>query len=255
VIGIAWLGHSTVVLDVDGVRLLTDPLLRRHNWPLRRRGAEPPERLWERPDAVLLSHLHHDHAELRSLRMLPGVPVLTARQNADWLRRRGIDAARGLGEDWVDVAEGEAVHVRLVRADHGHRPMPHRPNATNGHLVRAPGGTVWVSGDTGPYAAMADLPRLAGGRIDVAVVPVGGWGVRLSGGHLDPEQAALCCARVGARTALPVHWGTLHAPLAGDVPRGWMDTPGERFVDALRRLAPGCRPILLRPGETAGIPS
>jgi L-ascorbate metabolism protein UlaG (beta-lactamase superfamily) len=252
VIGIAWLGHSTVVLDVDGVRLLTDPLLRRHNWPLRRRGERPQERLWERPDVVLLSHLHHDHAELSSLRLLPGVPVLTAPENAAWLRRRRIDAARGIGDDWVDVGGG--VQVRLVHADHGHRPMPHRPGAANGHLVRGAGGTVWVSGDTSLYAEMADLPRLAGGRIDVAVVPVGGWGARLSGGHLDAEQAARCCALVGARTAVPVHWGTLHFPLAGNLPRGWMDAPGKGFVDALHRLAPGCRLLALRPGESASVP-
>src|SRR5689334_2572885 len=131
---ITWLGHSTVVLDIGGVRLLSDPLLGRHNGPLRRRGPRPSVAQWEKPDAVLISHLHHDHAELSSLRRLPDVPVLTAPENAEWLRRKGVtgvelkDAA-----DWFTVP-GTEVRVRLVRADHGHRPMPHRPNAANGHL-------------------------------------------------------------------------------------------------------------------------
>ena len=249
---IAWLGHSTVVLDVGGARLITDPLLRRHNWPLRRRGGRPAAPAWADADAVLLSHLHHDHAELRSLRLLAGVPVLTAAENAAWLRRKGIAAALAVGEDWVDVGT-TGVRVRLVRADHRNRPMPHRPNAANGHLVRAPGLAVWLAGDTSLYPEMAHLPRLAGGRVDLAVVPVGGWGPRLSPGHLDPEQAARACAATEARHAMPVHWGTLHAPLFSSFPRGWLDTPGEAFAEALRRHAPQCRPIVLRPGEVRGL--
>jgi L-ascorbate metabolism protein UlaG (beta-lactamase superfamily) len=249
---IAWLGHSTVVLDVGGARLLTDPLLHRHNWPLRRRGGRPAATAWADADAVLLSHLHHDHAELSSLRLLPGVPVLTAGENADWLRRKGVGAARGIDEGWVDVG-ATGVRVRLVRADHGNRPMPHRPNAANGHLVRAPGVSVWVAGDTSLYDEMADLPRLAEGGVDLAVVPIGGWGPRLSGGHLDPDGAARACAAAGARHAVPVHWGTLHAPFFSRFPRGWLDSPGEVFAEALRRRAPGCRPIVLRPGETQSV--
>jgi len=251
---ITWLGHSSVVVDVAGVRLLTDPLLRRHNRPLLRRGPAPDRPAWERPDAVLLSHLHHDHAELASLRLLPGVPVLTAPANAAWLRRRGITAAIGIGAAWRPVGESGDVAVRLVRADHGHRPMPHRPNAANGHLVRAPGATVWVAGDTALHEELADLPALAGGAVDVAIVPVSGWGPRLSGGHLDPEGAARACAVTGARWAVPVHWGTLHAPFGSRFPRGWMDAPGERFARAVRRQASGCTPVVLRPGERRRLP-
>ncbi|MBT0772029.1 MBL fold metallo-hydrolase [Kineosporia sp. J2-2] len=289
--GLTWLGHSTVVLDLDGARLLSDPLLLRHNWPLRRRGPRPDPRLWEKPDLVLLSHLHHDHAELGSLRLLPGVPVLTAPENAAWLRRRGVTAAAGgpgggtagsvasgaagssgdaagssgdaagssgdgtgLGPDgWFGVP-GSKVRARLVRADHGHRPMPHRPNAANGHLVQTPDLTVYLAGDTSLYDEMADLPALAGGRIDLAVVPIGGWGPKLSGGHMDPDQAARACALIGARAAVPVHWGTLHAPVVGRYPAGWMDAGGENFARALRRHAPGCRPVVLEPGAGITIP-
>lgn len=249
---ITWLGHSTVVLDVGETRLLTDPLLRRHNGPLRRRGERPSGPRWERPDLILLSHLHHDHAELPSLRLLPEVPILTAADNAAWLRRKGLAGLDAQGK-WHDIP-GSDVRVRLVRADHGHRPMPHRPNSANGHLVQAPGFTAYLAGDTSLYEEMAGLPELAEAPIDLAVVPIGGWGPRLSGGHMDAEQAAQACALIGARAAIPVHWGTLHAPVVGRFPRGWMDVGGQLFADALSRSAPECQPIVLVPGETAELP-
>jgi L-ascorbate metabolism protein UlaG (beta-lactamase superfamily) len=272
---VTWLGHSTAVLDVGaGVRLVTDPLLHRHAGLLRRRGARPAE-AWRDADAVLLSHLHHDHAELRSLRLLEGAPVLTAPANARWLREKGLrgvgladawhrvggtgsgSGTGGTGFDGTDGPHGPVVEVRLVHAVHGHRPMPHRPNAANGHLVRVrtpgvpDGGTrVWVVGDTERFPGMVHLPRLAGGAVDVALVPVGGWGPRLSGGHLGPAQAARACAEAGVRVAIPVHWGTLHAPGGRHLPRGWMDHAGSAFAAAAQRVAPGTRVVVLRPGES-----
>ena len=85
---VTWLGHSTVLLEIAGTRLLTDPLLRPHAGVLRRRTPRPTEEHWREVDAVLLSHLHHDHAHLRSLRELGPVPILTGRENATWLRAR-----------------------------------------------------------------------------------------------------------------------------------------------------------------------
>jgi L-ascorbate metabolism protein UlaG (beta-lactamase superfamily) len=244
---IAWLGHSTVVIDLDGIRLLTDPLLGQHAGLLRRRGPGPDPRLWAAPDATLISHLHHDHLELRSLRKLPGVPVLTAPANARWLRQRGIAAAVPMNEGWTAVAGG--VEVRLTRADHRHRPMPHRPNAANGHLVRGASASVWVAGDTSLFDEMHTLVEPLGRNLDVAVVPIAGWGPRLSEGHMDGEQAALACARVGARKALAVHWGTLHPPVLNRLASGWMDRPYDEFTTALAREAPDCELIDLRPGQ------
>jgi len=266
---VTWLGHSTVVLDVAAAggrtaRLVTDPLLRRHAGLLRRRGDRPEAEAWRGADAALLSHLHHDHAELGSLRLLGDVPVLTAPANARWLRGKGV---RGVGLEppavpgehegvvlraraahgWHEVA---GVQVRLTPAVHGDRPMPHRPNAAHGHLVRAPGGAVWAVGDTEHYAGVRRVRELAGGRLDVALVPVAGWGPRLSGGHLGPRGAAEVCAEVRPRVAIPVHWGTLHVPGGRHLPRGWMDHAGEAFAAACRRVAPGVRVVVLRPGES-----
>ncbi len=257
-LSLTWLGHSTVVIDVGGVRLVTDPLLFRHAPPLRRWGARPDVESWRGADAVLLSHLHLDHAELRSLRKLAPAPVLTAAPNAAWLRRKGIETPVALDDEWYGVpADGarprddlDGVQVRLVPAVHRSRPMPHRPNAANGHLIRTRDNVVvWAAGDTELYAAMGELGPWAGGRVTVALIPIGGWGPRLSPGHLDPEEAAAACALADPAYVLPVHWGTLHAPGGRQVPPGWMTRPRAQFADALARVAPRCRLISVRPGE------
>ena len=254
-IALTWLGHATVVLDIDGVRLVADPLLQRHNGILRRRGARPEGEAWSGADAVLLSHLHHDHAEVASLRMLGAVPVLTAAENAVWVVKKGL-AGRGLAKgEWVAVGGAEDVTVKLVPAVHNARPMPHRPNAANGHLVRGPSGVVWLAGDTDLYPDMETLAGMAGAPIDVAVVPVGGWGPRLSPGHMGPDEAAAACRLCGARWAVPVHWKTLHVPAGEMFPRGWMDSAGPRFEAALAREAPWCRAVLLDVGGSVTVPA
>jgi L-ascorbate metabolism protein UlaG (beta-lactamase superfamily) len=254
-IDVTWLGHSTVVVDIDGVRIVADPLLRRHAGVLRRRGRRPDREAWSDPDAVLLSHLHHDHAEVRSLRLLEGIPVLTAPENAEWAIGKGLVAPTLEPDEWTPVGPVDrGVSVRLVPAVHAARPMPHRPNAANGHLVRGPSGTVWVAGDTELYPDLALLPSWAGGPIDLALVPIAGWGPRLSPGHMGPEEAATACRMIGARCAIPVHWNTLYMPTTDFWPGGWMASPGPRFVTALAREAPGCRPVVLELGESARTP-
>ena len=249
-ITVTWLGHASVVIDLDGVRIVVDPLLKRNAGVLRRRGGRPVAPAWADADVVLLSHLHHDHAEVGSLRLLPGAPVLTAPANAVWVNKKGLDG-RGLEDDeWFPVGSQGAVEVALTRAIHAARPMPHRPNAANGHLVRGPSGVVWVAGDTELFPEMEGLAELAGAPIDLAIVPVGGWGPRLSPGHMGPEEAADACARTQARWAVPVHWKTLHMPAGEAFPRGWMDSAGPRFETALAREAPDCRAVVLDIGES-----
>jgi L-ascorbate metabolism protein UlaG (beta-lactamase superfamily) len=153
-----------------------------------------------------------------------------------------------LGDGWTPVGSG--VQIRQVPAEHRSRPMPHRPNDANGQLVRGPSGTVWIAGDTGLFPEMAALPAMAAGPIDVALVPVWGWGPRLSAGHLTPETAARAVAMSGARFALPVHWGTLHPPFVTHFARSWLERPGHRFAVAVADQAPGCTAVVLAPGES-----
>ena len=144
--------------------------------------------------------------------------------------------------------------MRLTPAVHHSRPMPIRPNDANGHLIRSESeGVVWLAGDTALFPELEAIAEPGSGAVDVAVVPIAGWGPKLSPGHMGPVEAAIACRRVGARWAVPVHWGTLHMPAGRRIPRGWMDKAAPAFAEAIAREAPSCQPVMLDVGGSATI--
>jgi L-ascorbate metabolism protein UlaG (beta-lactamase superfamily) len=121
-----------------------------------------------------------------------------------------------------------------------------------GHLVQGGGRTVYLSGDTDLFDGM----RLLGTRgVDVAFLPVWGWGPTLGPGHLDPERAAEAVARIAPRIAVPVHWGTLamagsrvRGPLGGRM-RRLLEEPPRHFADAVARRGLDTRVLITQPGQ------
>jgi L-ascorbate metabolism protein UlaG (beta-lactamase superfamily) len=239
---LAWLGHSTTVIDLDGVRLVTDPLLTVRVGHLRRMVA--PARVPDRVDAALLSHLHLDHLHGPSLRRLAPAMILAPR-GARWFLSRRVRAP--LVEVGVDdeVAVGPLT-VRAVPAAHDGRPVPGLPGGPAlGYVVH---GTrrVYFAGDTELFDAMADL---AEPRLDLALLPVWGWGPRLGAGHLDPEDAARALTLLRPRRAVPIHWGTYASAWARRaLPPGLVADPARDFARHAARLAPGVEVALLQPG-------
>jgi L-ascorbate metabolism protein UlaG (beta-lactamase superfamily) len=228
---ITFVGHSTVLIELGGVRVLTDPLLRRRLGPLRRRHDLPVQHHVDDVDVVLLSHLHHDHADLPSLRRVGHVPVVTDPTNLPWLDKHQLQRSDASYDKWHPLGAG--VEVLLVRADHEARPMPHRPNGASGMLLRGGGVVVWFAGDTSLHPDMVRLPELAGAPVDLALLPVGGWGPRLSPGHMGPVEAADAAARSGTRHVVPIHYGTLHPSGWPSSHLEWTTDPGHRFVEVL----------------------
>jgi L-ascorbate metabolism protein UlaG (beta-lactamase superfamily) len=198
-----FLGHSTVLITVDGVRVLTDPVLRNVG-PLRRHGpsAHPAT---VAADVVLISHAHRDHLDVPSLRGLAGSPrILVPSGLARVLRQAGLHQVTE-----VDAGErveiGRDVSVLPFPALHdGYRP-PLGPRAAALGFVIEGSSTVYFAGDTDLFPEMGRL----NGTLDAALLPVWGWGPYLGPGHLDPRRAAEAARRVGARVTVPIHWGAL----------------------------------------------
>jgi L-ascorbate metabolism protein UlaG (beta-lactamase superfamily) len=223
-------------VDAGGIRVLADPLLRPRIGPLRRfvnppdvdgLGLTPADEL----DAVVISHLHHDHCDLPTLRLLRYRHLLVPPGSAGFFSAHGVPGARELAPGHcIDIGGG--VSVTAVPADHVGKRAPFGPTAEAvGHLVESRTASAWLAGDTGLFDAMADLAALGRrGVVDVAAVPVWGWGPNLGPGHMDPEQAAEAVRRIGVGRAFPVHWGTLHPPMMRRTMMRHLTTPGPRFV-------------------------
>jgi L-ascorbate metabolism protein UlaG (beta-lactamase superfamily) len=226
---VQFLGHSTVRVELAGRTVLTDPVLTARVGPLRRVVALPDPAAWAGVDVVVISHLHGDHLHLPSLRLVGSdTRIVVPRGAGAWLRRRGFSFVDELsaGETLTD---GE-LRITAVRAEHsGHRWGPrltHGPDtAALGHLLEGAGRTVYAGGDTDLFDGMTLLGERG---IDVALLPVWGWGPTLGPGHLDPVRAADAVALLRPDVAVPVHWGTL--AVAGST------TPASPVRSRMRRL-------------------
>jgi L-ascorbate metabolism protein UlaG (beta-lactamase superfamily) len=241
---LTWVGHATVLLELGGVRLLTDPLLRMRLGHLRRHGARPDPAVTEGIDAVLISHVHLDHLDVRSLRSVARGARVVAPQGAGRLLRRigfaGIDEV--LPGDRVTV--GDATITALAAVHDGRRRPLGAPAATLGYEV-AGGQRVYFAGDTELFEGM----RSFAGRFDVALLPVWGWGPSLGPGHMDPLTAAQAVAIVRPHIAVPIHWGTFF-PVGLEALRGSaLVEPPRVFARHVAELAPEVEVRVLAPGD------
>ena len=203
---VRYLGHSTLLVAMDGARVLTDPILRARVGPLVRAHGSIDATEWDDLDAVLISHSHWDHLDYGSLRLVArDVPLVVPRGMGKRLVSRGFDRV-------IELLPGESTVVKGLRlqatpADHhGFGPPIGPTELAIGFLIDG-SQTVYFAGDTALFAAMEGLAP----RIDLALMPVWGWGPRAqSSEHLDPLGAARALQLLRPRVAIPIHWGTLH---------------------------------------------
>jgi len=246
---VTYVGHATVLVEMDGVRLLTDPVLRRRVGPLRRHGATPNQRLGENVDAVLISHLHHDHADVPSLRRLSrAVPVLASPGAGDFLCRLGFGDVRELAPG--NAAEVSGVRVTATEADHpaGGRRFERVSRAVGFELSGK--RRIYFAGDTDLFDGME---AIGGGGLDLALLPIWGWGTSIGAGHLDPERAARAAALLSPRTVVPIHWGTLYPIGLARLRPGPLRSPPRQLAAWMRDLAPQSELRVLAPGEATSL--
>jgi L-ascorbate metabolism protein UlaG (beta-lactamase superfamily) len=243
---VTWIGHGTALLDLDGVRLLTDPLLRTRVAHLQRHAPLPSPEAVRDIDAVLLTHLHRDHLDLPSLRRVGrDVPIVVPRGGGALLLRRGFDAVR-------EIAPGEEIAVGALRVSatearhHGGRGVVGARGPALGYLVSG-SRRVYHAGDTDLFDGMRTIGATG---LDLALVPIWGWASRLGPGHLNPLRAAQALELLTPRIAVPIHWGTYAVGPAARKPPRYLRAPLEPFLASAAELAPGVRVVALEPGQS-----
>jgi L-ascorbate metabolism protein UlaG (beta-lactamase superfamily) len=245
---LTFVGHASTVIDLDGIRLLTDPVLRPRVAHLRRQVASADLLSARRPDAILISHQHFDHLDLPTLRSLGReMRLIVSPGSGPLLRRKGFRQVEELPVG--DSAAVGPVRVTAVPAEHDGRrwPFGNRGEAV-GFLVE---GTrrVYFAGDTDIYDEMAvHLPDL-----DLALLPVWGWGHTLGPGHMDPEAAARATGLLRPRLAVPIHWGTLFPIGFARWGRHHLEQPPVDFAERVGGYSPETEVRVLSPGESTGI--
>ncbi|MEZ0332897.1 MAG: MBL fold metallo-hydrolase, partial [Gemmatimonadales bacterium] len=226
----AWLGHATVLLNLLGSRILTDPALESRIGIGRgraklgpRRLIQPALRARELPalDLLLLSHAHMDHTDLGTLRSLPrNLPVLVQRGNRDLVRRfRNV-----IELDWGETARVGDLEVESIQVRHwGARMVTDSHRGYGGYLVRKSGRAVVFAGDTAYTDLFARFRER--GPIDLAILPIGAYDPWIYN-HASPEQAWEMFRDLGAESFLPIHHSTFR------LSREPMDEPIQRLLAA-----------------------
>ncbi len=236
-ITLAWLGHTTLLINFYGLRILTDPALgSRVGISLGigtagpKRYIAPALRVHELPpiDLVLLSHAHMDHLDLPTLRALPSsIPVVSARETGDLLalaRRRQVTEL-GWNERTLFRCGNGDLAIRAVEVKHwGQRWPSEKPRGYNGYVLRREGKSLLFAGDTALTPHLADLN--SEGPFEVAIMPIGAYRPWIWN-HCTPEQALEMANAAGGRYVIPVHHQTFRL---SEEP---MNEPIERLQAAL----------------------
>ncbi len=249
---VTWLGHSTTLIEIGGVRVLTDPVWGLRASPLSLAGPKRfqpvPVALREMPpvDVVIISHDHYDHLDYPTIRALvkSDVPFVTSLGVGAHLEAWGIPPDRITELDWWESYALPTVGVRVTAAPSQHfsgRTLKTR-NATlwSSFVVRSERHCVFFSGDTGLTTEYGDI-RERLGPFDLAMLEVGAWDPAWGDMHLGPRNALEAVALLDAATFLPIHWGTFRLAM-----HPW-DQPAEVLYEQSSKIR--ARLILPRLGE------
>jgi len=248
---VTWFGHSSTLVEIDGVRVLTDPIWSERASPIGwlgpRRWYAPAIALAQLPrvDAVIISHDHYDHldhATIVAMRHWTNLFIVPLGMGGR-LERWGIARTRIVELDWWQSTQVGALAVAILPARHSSGRLDPRSDHTlwGGFALLGAHHRVYFSGDTGLQHAMTEIGKRYG-PFDLALIEAGQYSEAWPDAHLGPEQAVLTAKRVNARVLLPVHWGLFKL-----APHAWTE-PVERVLAAAR--CAGLTVITPRPGQS-----
>ncbi|MFT5585417.1 MAG: L-ascorbate metabolism protein UlaG (beta-lactamase superfamily) [Cognaticolwellia sp.] len=248
---VTWLGHSTQIFEIDGVRLITDPIFGGRAGPVDWAGPQvwyaPPIALDDLPefDAVLISHDHYDHLQQPTIERMAAwetqfiVPLGVGAHLEYW----GVDPTRITELDWWESTTVGPVEVNLVPSRHasGRHLLDQMRTLWGGYAIVGPENRIYFSGDTGLFPAMEEIGERYG-PFDVALIEVGAYDQAWPDWHMGPENALRGADMVNAKSFLPIHWGLWN--LAN---HGWTEPVERAIVAAEKRGMPMYVP---KPGES-----
>ena len=220
-----YIGHATLLLEIGGKRILTDPNFDPSLAGFLRRVCPPGVALDQLPDldAVLVTHAHADHLSFASLAALPqNIPIFAPGPVQEWLRKAGYTQAIGI--DPGGAIELGTVTIHATGAEHrGNRyGYDHWRRAANMYLMVASDRSCFFAGDTGltpsTHAIIEEMLHPQARGLDLALLPIGHapwWKPRFRRGHLSSDDALTLFERLGARYLIPYHWGTFHHLTSG----------------------------------------
>jgi N-acyl-phosphatidylethanolamine-hydrolysing phospholipase D len=232
---VTWIGHSTVLVQMDGVTFVTDPIWSERASPLSFAGparyVPPGVALDALPpiDFAVVSHSHYDHADVPTLVQLArrGTRILVPLRLGALLREAGITAVDEL--DWWEERTIGPVRIVCVPAQHWSARTPFDRNQTlwSGWVVSGPSRRFYFAGDTGYFAGFREIGERLG-PFDVAAVPIGAYepAAMMRPHHLNPEEAVRASLDLGATAMLGIHYGTF------DLTDEPLDEPPQRFHKA-----------------------
>lgn len=219
---VTWLGHSTTWLEVDGLRILTDPVFGERASPLSFMG---PRRFHPVPvpvtalppiDVLLLSHNHYDHLCRSSIVALANEPrhVVTALGVGAALEQYGVPPERIHELDWHEHVELPGVRFTATPAQHfsGRGPLDRNATLWASFVIETERHKLFFSGDTGLFPELADIGRRHG-PFDLTMLEIGAYHPAWGDVHLGPDNALTAHQMLGGKALLPIHWGTFDLAL------------------------------------------
>jgi L-ascorbate metabolism protein UlaG (beta-lactamase superfamily) len=248
-----WVGHSSAILDIDGYRVLTDPIWSERCSPFQsigpRRFHPPPLPLEEtgRVDAVVISHDHYDHLDMDTVRTLSarGATFFVPLGVGAHLERWGVPAAQRKELDWNESARLGLLDIVALPSRHfsGRRGVDAYETLWATWAIIGPSHRVFFSGDTGWFDAFAEIGSTLG-PFDLTVIKIGAYGPTWPDIHVNPEQAVAMHLAVRGKLMLPVHWGTFNLAY-----HDWNEPPERLIRAATGRIAF----VLPRPGDVVDV--
>ncbi|NUP05148.1 MAG: hypothetical protein HOW73_03705 [Polyangiaceae bacterium] len=232
---ITWLGHSTIVVEIDGRTILTDPVWSDRvspvDWVGPARWYPPPISLEDLPpiDVVLVSHDHYDHLDYPTITAMAGwkskfvVPLGVGAHLSYW----GVADEQIVELDWWDRTSVADLEIVCAPARHASGRTLFDQNATlwASYALLGPKHRVYFSGDTGLFPGLADIGEQLG-PFDVTMIESGAYGSAWPDWHLGPEQAVRAHQMVRGKLMMPIHWGLFDLAY-----HGWTE-PAERVLAA-----------------------